>query len=53
MKQPRKDSGVLLEYEGGYEPTLQYVKRSMGKYPEFNYYHICLPISASCGISMY
>ncbi|MFC0760688.1 hypothetical protein ACE4ZB_013930 [Enterococcus faecalis] len=25
----------------------------MGKYSEFTYYHICLPISASCGISMY
>ncbi len=24
----------------------------MGKYPEFEYYHICLPVSASCGISM-
>lgn len=48
-----KVSVYHLDYEGGYEPTLQYVKRSMGKYPEFSYYHICLPISASCGISMY
>lgn len=42
-----------LDYEGGYNYTLQYIKRSMGKYSEFDYYHICLPVSASCGISMY
>ncbi|ELA94220.1 DUF3440 domain-containing protein [Enterococcus faecium] len=42
-----------LDYEGGYNQTIQYIKRTMGKYPEFNYYHICLPVSASCGISMY
>jgi predicted phosphoadenosine phosphosulfate sulfurtransferase len=49
----RKVSVYHLDYEGGYEHTIQYVKRSMGKYSEFDYYHICLPISASCGISMY
>lgn len=48
-----KVSVYHLDYEGGYKQSLQYVKRSMGKYPEFDYYHICLPISASCGISMY
>jgi len=48
-----KVSVYHLDYEGGYEYTLQYVKKSMGKYSEFDYYHICLPISASCGISMY
>lgn len=48
-----KVSVYHLDYEGGYDHTLQYIKRSMGKYPEFDYYHICLPISASCGISMY
>ena len=48
-----KVSVYHLDYEGGYEHTTQYVRRTMGKYPEFNYYHICLPISASCGISMY
>ncbi|EME3582315.1 DUF3440 domain-containing protein [Enterococcus faecium] len=42
-----------LDYEGGYDHTIQYVKRTMGRYPEFDYYHICLPISASCGVSMY
>lgn len=48
-----KVSVYHLDYEGGYNYTLQYVKRTMGKYPEFDYYHICLPVSASCGISMY
>ncbi|MGM0252203.1 DUF3440 domain-containing protein [Enterococcus sp. AZ129] len=48
-----KVSVYHLDYEGGYAHTLDYVKRCMGKYPEFTYYHICLPISASCGISMY
>lgn len=48
-----KISVYHLDYEGGYDHTLQYIKRSMGKYSEFEYYHICLPISASCGISMY
>ena len=48
-----KVSVYHLDYEGGYTHTLEYVKRTMGKYPEFDYYHICLPISASCGISMY
>ncbi|ELA69004.1 MULTISPECIES: DUF3440 domain-containing protein [Enterococcus] len=42
-----------IDYEGNYVHTLEYVKRSMKKYDAFNYYHICLPISASCGISMY
>ncbi|MET1141433.1 MULTISPECIES: hypothetical protein [Enterococcus] len=46
-------SAYHLDYEGGYEHTTQYINRTMGKYPEFDYYHICLPISASCGISMY
>lgn len=48
-----KISVYHLDYEGGYRSTLDYVKRSIGKYPEFDYYHVCLPISASCGISMY
>ena len=41
-----------IDYEGGYDATLSYVKRCMGKYSFFDYYHICLPISASCGVSM-
>ncbi|MEX1447574.1 DUF3440 domain-containing protein [Enterococcus sp. C76] len=49
----RKVSVYHIDYEGGYEHTLNYVKRCMGKYSEFDYYHICLPLSASCGISMY
>ncbi|HFC9197490.1 TPA: DUF3440 domain-containing protein [Enterococcus faecium] len=42
-----------IDYEGGYEHTLDYVHKTMNKYSEFDYYHICVPISASCGISMY
>jgi len=41
-----------IDYEGGYDATLSYVKRCMGKHAFFDYYHICLPISASCGVSM-
>lgn len=52
-KKEIKISVYHLDYEGGYNHTLQYIKRSMGRYREFDYYHICLPISASCGISMY
>lgn len=48
-----KVSVYHIDYEGGYDATLSYVKRCMGKYPSFDYYHICLPISASCGVSMY
>lgn len=42
-----------IDYEGNYEQTSNYVKRSMHKYQEFSYYHICLPLSASSGVSMY
>lgn len=48
-----KVSVYHIDYEGGYKHTLDYVKRCMGKYQEFSYYHICLPFSASSGISMY
>lgn len=48
-----KISVFYLDYEGNYQQTKDYVQRCMGKYPNFNYYHICLPISASCGVSMY
>ncbi|ELY8226748.1 DUF3440 domain-containing protein [Enterococcus faecalis] len=48
-----KISVYHIDYEGGYHATLSYVNRSMGKVKEFDYYHICLPLSASCGISMY
>lgn len=48
-----KVSVYYIDYEGGYQQTTEYVQRSMGKYPEFEYYHLCLPISASCGVSMY
>lgn len=48
-----KVSVYHIDYEGGYNHTLDYVNRTMGKYSEFDYYHICMPISASCGISMY
>lgn len=42
-----------IDYEGGYSKTIDYVNHCMGKYSEFKYYHICLPITASCGVSMY
>lgn len=48
----KKVSVFHLDYEGNYRQTDEYIKRCMGKYEEFDYYHICLPISASCGISM-
>lgn len=42
-----------IDYEGNYQQTIDYVDRCMGKYSEFDYYHLCMPISASCGVSMY
>lgn len=42
-----------LDYEGGYTHTIDYVNRCMGKNCHFKYYHLCMPISASCGVSMY
>lgn len=45
-------SVFYLDYEGNYQATKDYIKRTMWKYSEFEYYHICMPISASCGISM-
>jgi predicted phosphoadenosine phosphosulfate sulfurtransferase len=42
-----------IDYEGNYQHTVDYVARCMGKYPYFEYYHLCMPISASCGVSMY
>ena len=52
MKKGIKVSVFYLDYEGNYQETKDYIERSMGKYPEFDYYHVCLPVSASCGISM-
>ena len=52
MKKGIKVSAFYLDYEGNYQETKDYIERSMGKYPEFDYYHVCLPVSASCGISM-
>ena len=45
-------SVFYLDYEGNYQETKNYIERCMGKYSEFEYYHLCMPISASCGISM-
>ena len=42
-----------VDYEGNYQHTIDYVSRCMQKYPWFDYYHLCMPISASCGVSMY
>jgi predicted phosphoadenosine phosphosulfate sulfurtransferase len=47
-----KISVFYLDYEGNYQLTKDYVARCMKKFPEFDYYHICLPVSASCGVSM-
>ena len=52
MKRGIEVSVFYLDYEGNYQETKDYIERSMGKYPEFDYYHVCLPVSASCGISM-
>lgn len=46
-------SVYYIDYEGNYQHTTDYVDRCMGKYPYFDYYHLCMPISASCGVSMY
>jgi predicted phosphoadenosine phosphosulfate sulfurtransferase len=48
-----KVSVYHIDYEGGYQYTMDYVNRCMGKYPYFDYYHLCMPVSASCGVSMY
>lgn len=51
---PRSKVSVYhIDYEGNYQHTIDYVTRSMEKYPYFTYYHLCMPISASCGVSMY
>ncbi|MDR1209070.1 MAG: DUF3440 domain-containing protein [Clostridiales bacterium] len=48
-----KVSVYHIDYEGNYQYTIDYVSRCMGKYPYFDYYHLCMPVSASCGVSMY
>lgn len=45
-------SVFYLDYEGNYQLTRDYIERCMGKFNEFDYYHLCMPISASCGITM-
>lgn len=47
-----KVSVFYLDYEGNYQATKDYVTRTLEKYSEFNYYHVCMPISASCGVSI-
>lgn len=44
MKKGIKVSVFYLDYEGNYQETKDYIERSMGKYPEFDYYHVCLPV---------
>ncbi|WP_242391763.1 DUF3440 domain-containing protein [Enterococcus faecalis] len=48
-----KISVYHLDYEGGYTHTIEYINRVMNRNQAFDYYHICMPISASCGVSMY
>jgi len=53
-KPTAKVSVYHIDYEGTYQYTIDYVKRCMEKYASlFYYYHLCMPISASCGVSMY
>ena len=52
-KPAAKVSVYHIDYEGNYQHTIDYVMRCMGKYPYFDYYHLCMPISASCGVTMY
>jgi predicted phosphoadenosine phosphosulfate sulfurtransferase len=52
-KPDAKVSVYHIDYEGNYQHTIDYVARCMGKYPYFDYYHLCMPVSASCGVSMY
>lgn len=48
-----KISVYHLDYEGGYTHTIDYIDRMMWKNKKFDYYHLCMPISASSGVSMY
>lgn len=48
-----KVSVYHIDYEGNYQYTNDYITRCMEKYPYFDYYHLCMPISASSGVSMY
>lgn len=52
-KPDTKVSVYHIDYEGNYQHTIDYVTRCMNKYEHFDYYHLCMPISASCGVSMY
>jgi predicted phosphoadenosine phosphosulfate sulfurtransferase len=52
-KPPIQVSVYHIDYEGNYQHTSDYVSRCMGKYPWFAYYHVCMPISASCGVSLF
>jgi len=52
-KPSTKVSVYHIDYEGNYQHTIDYVSRCIWKYPYFDYYHLCMPISASCGVSMY
>jgi predicted phosphoadenosine phosphosulfate sulfurtransferase len=31
-----------IDYEGNYQYIIDYVSRCMGKYPHFDYYHLCI-----------
>ncbi|MDR3270836.1 MAG: DUF3440 domain-containing protein [Peptococcaceae bacterium] len=52
-KPPARVSVYHIDYEGNYQHTIDYVSRCIGKYLYFDYYHFCMPISASCGVSMH
>ncbi|MBO1137582.1 DUF3440 domain-containing protein [Enterococcus faecalis] len=49
----KKVSVFHIDYEGGYTETFKYIDRCKSKFNYFDFYHICLPLSASCGVSMF
>lgn len=41
------------DYEGGYQYTVDFVKRTFDKYTDIKRYWLCLPIRAACSVSMH
>jgi predicted phosphoadenosine phosphosulfate sulfurtransferase len=41
------------DYEGGYNYTLEYVRRTFERFSDIQRFWLCLPISAQCSCSMY
>lgn len=49
----KKISIFHIDYEGGYTETFKYIERCKKRFTYFDFYHICLPLSSSCGVSMF